>query len=470
MTNGISIAGRHYDFLAFGNSQFREHGAYFFAPIGDLNAYRIRSWMGHFKDIRIVAKHASRLGQCFSTTRAVGNARANIIELQDIVRNGYTFTDGVGRISRFLGDLIAEELGLLSSGQETPSLFQFRLGGCKGVLAIDPNSKARDLHIRPSQYKFPASHEGLEVISWSRYTSARLNRQLVLVLSSLGVQESVFRRMQYDQLSELQGAMTNSSIALKLLQKYVDHNQMSLTMASMILDGFHASREPFMASLLRLWRSWSVKSLKEKASISVERGAILLGCVDETATLHGHFNGSSLPRSYSSLLKGSSHIPEVFVQLSRDPEKPGLAKSKVIVGPMLIARNPSLHPGDIRVVQGVDVPHLRHLKDVVVLPQTGDRDIASMCSGGDLDGDDFVVIWDHRLFPTEWNQEPMDYRAPKPAELDRNVTVDDLTTFFITYMRNDSLAAIAHAHVAWADRSEMGVKDQKCEFSKVSNA
>jgi RNA-dependent RNA polymerase len=29
----------------------------------------------------------------------------------------------------------------------------------------------------------------------------------------------------------------------------------------------------------------------------------------------------------------------------------------------------------------------------VVLPANGDRDLASQCSGGDLDGDDYTVIW-----------------------------------------------------------------------------
>jgi RNA-dependent RNA polymerase len=61
------------------------------------------------------------------------------------------------------------------------------------------------------------------------------------------------------------------------------------------------------------------------------------------------------------------------------------------------------------VVRGVNVKALWHLKDVVVLPQTGDRDIAGMCSGGDLDGDDYLVIWDPELFPKEWNHKPMDY-------------------------------------------------------------
>lgn len=464
MTNGIKIGDRHYQFLAFGNSQFREHGAYFFAPLPYLNTGRIRKWMGMFEDIKTVAKYASRLGLCFSTTRAIGNTGAVIVEIPDIVRNHYTFTDGVGRISQFLAQITASELGILQASQEPPSVFQFRLGGCKGVLAISPASGPREIHIRKSQYKFPASHEGLEIIRWSQYASANLNRQLILILSALGIPDNIFVRKLQLQLADLEQAMTDQEKALQILQRRVDHNQTTLTIASMILDGFHTSGEPFVASLLQLWRTWTIKYLKEKARITIDDGAFLLGCVDETATLRGHYNGSLQPPDTASVKEKAQYIPQVFVQLSKDPDSIGNAQPRVILGPMLLARNPSLHPGDIRVVCGVDVPQLRHLKDVVVLPQTGDRDIAGMCSGGDLDGDDFIVIWDQDLLPHEWNREPMDYTAPPSLEHKGGIGTDDLTTFFVTYMKNDKLGTIAQAHVANADWLEEGVKDDKCNY------
>ena len=87
-----------------------------------------------------------------------------------------------------------------------------------------------------------------------------------------------------------------------------------------------------------------------------------------------------------------------------------------------------------------------------------------MCSGGDLDGDDFLVMWDTDLLPRDWNDEPMDYKAPWPITLDRDVTTKDITSFFVTYMKNDTLPRIAHAHLALADYSEDGVRDKKCEL------
>ena len=459
MINGISIGDRHFEFLAFGNSQFREHGAYFFAPLPHLTAQLIRAWMGYFGDIKIVAKHAARLGQCFSTTRAINCTRVEIRETQDVERNGYNFTDGVGKISNFLAQLITSELHITTVSGEPPSVFQFRLGGCKGVLAVSPDAKMREIHIRPSQYKFPAVHNGLEIIRWSQFAAATLNRQLILVLSALGVEDDVFVRKLKEMLLNLQQAMTDEKMALHLLQKYIDPNQMTMTVAAMILEGFQRTREPFVTSLLQLWRAWSIKYLKEKAKILIEKGAFLFGCVDETATLKGHFVDQQQIGPDSTDEEWVESLPQIFLQISA--RKPG-GRASVIEGPCLLARNPSLHPGDIRVVRGVNAKALWHLKDVVVLPQTGDRDIASMCSGGDLDGDDYLVIWDPELFPNEWNHKPMDYTPPVPVEVEREVTVNDITNFFVTYMKNDRLPTIAHAHLALGDYMDLGVKDEKC--------
>ncbi|KAL8740978.1 MAG: hypothetical protein Q9190_006368 [Brigantiaea leucoxantha] len=468
MQNGITLGDRRYEFLASGNSQFREGGATFFAPLPYLTTGQMRTWMGMFADIKSVALHAARLGQCFSTTRAISGTKTKVKEIEDIERNGCIFTDGVGKISPFLARLTASELGLMRTLSEPPSVFQFRHGGCKGVLAIAPEIEKNEIHIRKSQYKFPTTRGSLEVVRWSQFAAANLNRQLILVLSALGVQDEVFLSKQRDQLSNLEKAMTDEKTALALLQKYIDPNGMTLTLAGMVIDGFNKVCEPFMVSLLRLWRAWSIKYLKEKARILISQGAFLLGCVDETGTLRGHFNNTDhLDRLTKERKTDQSeneevaHLPEVFVQLSKGPND----RPHVVLGTMILARNPSLHPGDVRVVHGVDVPALHHLKDVVVVPQTGDTPLVSMCSGGDLDGDDYLVVWDKDMIPQEWNHEPMDYQPPAKVEVDRVITADDLSSFFVTYMKNDNLPAIAHAHLALADFMDEGVKDSRCKYA-----
>ncbi|THC91004.1 hypothetical protein EYZ11_009534 [Aspergillus tanneri] len=458
LANGIVIGDRRYEFLAFGNSQLREHGAYFFAPLPNLTAANIRAWMGHFNDIRNVAKHAARLGQCFSTTRAISGCPVHVRHIDDIKRNGYTFSDGVGRISRFLAQMAMSELKIKTPTGDPPSAFQFRLGGCKGMLTVSQEAQRHEVHIRKSQYKFPAIHSGLEIIRWSQFSIAALNRQLIIVLSTLGISDEIFLAKLKTMLQGLDEALESDTRAIYWLKKYVDPNQMTIVVSQMIHDGFRRAKEPFITSILCLWRAWHLKYLKEKAKIAIDKGASLLGCMDETGTLNGYY-AHKIPGNDATLDEHIAALPEIFLQTSR-PDNGG--RYEIIEGICILARNPSLHPGDIRVVRAVNAPQLAHLHDVVVLPQTGDRDVASMCSGGDLDGDDYLVIWDQDLIPDDWFRAPMKYTSNKARDLDHDVTVDEITSFFVTYMKNDCLPKIAHAHLAWADRLLDGVNEEKC--------
>ncbi len=67
-----------------------------------------------------------------------------------------------------------------------------------------------------------------------------------------------------------------------------------------------------------------------------------------------------------------------------------------VSGEVLVGRSPSLHPGDIRKVTAVnpeDYPQLKHLIDVVVFSQHGEKPLPHLLAGGDLDGDTFFVSY-----------------------------------------------------------------------------
>lgn len=458
LTNGIRIGDRHYEFLAFGNSQFREHGAYFFAPTPNLTAAHIRAWMGQFNHIRNVARYAARLGQCFSTTRALAGCKVSVKQIPDITRNGYCFSDGIGKISQFTTRVISAEMGISDPYGQPPSAYQFRLGGCKGMLTVSSDPIVNDVHIRPSQIKFEAEHQRLELIRWSQLSAATLNRQLILVLSALGVKGQVFRDRLNTMLLSIKYAMDSDKEAIELLQKFIDPNRMTLALARMVSAGFRRTKEPFVSSFLALWKSWHQKYLKEKAKILIEQGASLLGVLDETGTLKGHFD-HRMATKWMRQNERLASLPEIFVQISSTEKG---VRPRVIQGVCIVARNPSLHPGDIRVVRAVDCEALRHLVDVVVFPQTGDRAVTSMCSGGDLDGDDYLIIWDQELIPKIWHTKPLNYVSSKAPDLDHDVTINDITSFYVTYMKNDSLPRIAHAHMAHGDHLANGVYEPKC--------
>ncbi|KKY34978.1 putative rna-dependent rna polymerase 1 [Diaporthe ampelina] len=467
MQNGVIIGDRRYRFLAFSNSQFRENGAFFFCETDHVTCDSIREWMGDFRHILSVGKFAARMGQCFTTTRQVnGISIPRIRQIDDIKRQTgdqvWNFTDGVGKISDFFAKLIASERDL----PETPSCFQMRMGGCKGVIVVWPDVPPSEVHVRPSQEKFKAVYNGLEIIKTSAFSHATLNKQVIPVLVALGVDNAVFVRMLDDELKEYDEALADSMKAGEILRSQVDENQTTLTMAEMV-DTFMDSKEPFLWTLLRLWKCWVLKRLKYKFAISVKNSAMIFGVVDEIGVLRGHSQATE-GRGYNN----AESLPQIFLQVPIEgSDGKSTTNYEVITGLCVVGRNPSLHPGDVRVVQAVDVPELRHLKNVVVFPKTGDRDIPSMCSGGDMDGDDYFVYWDERLIPPEWDHPPLDHDADsstpgldKPAE----VTIEDVTRFFSQYMKNDSLGRIATAHFAQADQLSGGVKNPKCiELAKL---
>ena len=102
-----------------------------------------------------------------------------------------------------------------------------------------------------------------------------------------------------------------------------------------------------------------------------------------------------------------------------------------------------LLPGDIRRLEGVDVPQLHGLKNVIVFPRNGVRPHAMEMSGGDLDGDTFWVCQAEQLI-FQNNEEPFDYQdqeveAQKKAQSEPGTqfTIEDVCNFFGDYIEAD---------------------------------
>ncbi|EPY50913.1 RNA-directed RNA polymerase Rdp1 [Schizosaccharomyces cryophilus OY26] len=462
LDQGVKVGNRIYEFLAFGNSQLREHGAFFFASGPDLNVEDIRKWMGDFSEINSVSKYAARMGQCFSTTKDIDRFSVNIAPRNDIYKNNNCFTDGIGMASLSVLRRLSFEI---DDNELFPSAFQFRMGGYKGVLSLAPPTKLEyhqgDLVFpRPSQDKFKSPHAVLEVIKVSRFLNARLNMQIITLLEGLGVQQDVFLEMAKNQLSELNNAMTNKQKCILMLRDNVDENRSTLVMADLIQSGFLEKNDIFTKNLLNLYYEWVLKSIKEKQKLNVSKGAYLFGVADETGTLKGHCDDAVLS------------IPEIFVQVTNhhseaEASSTGRIKTTVILGLCVVARNPSLHPGDIRVCRAIRSDDLMHLKNVVVFPTKGDRSVPAMCSGGDLDGDEYTVIWDPSLLPKIVNYPPLLETTRKHAAkfLDGKPLIDSVKAFFICYIKNDNLGLISNAWKAWAhdkDNNPDGIYGQTC--------
>ncbi|KAH7415135.1 hypothetical protein KP509_14G029700 [Ceratopteris richardii] len=449
LKEGFKLCGRHYEFLAFSSNQLRDSSAWFFAATKETNSETIRTWMGRFSKTNI-AKYASRMGQCFSSTiQTVPVTSVKMID--DVIRNGYNFSDGVGKISPMLALDCARILKLENN---PPSAYQIRYAGCKGVVVTWPSDKEDDriLTLRDSMKKFVSKHEYIEVVAWSKFLPCFLNRQIITLLSALTVPNSVFLDLQDSMVSKLDQVLQNSDVAFEVLSSFCSgdlHN----TALEMLRAGFHPLGEPHLYSMLHCIRASHLEELLSKARIYVRDGRWLLGCMDELGILeYGQcFVQVSTPQQDDCL-------PENLLGM-----KYPSYQARVITGRVIMVKNPCLHPGDVRILEAVDHPALHHLVDCLVMPQTGDRPHSNEASGSDMDGDVYFVCWDPSLIPPEGKSwEPMQYTAHEVASLRHNATVKDVVEFFVRYMANDHLGQICNAHVVHADQSELGALDPKC--------
>ncbi|CAM0944297.1 unnamed protein product [Alopecurus aequalis] len=434
LSNGITIGDKHFEFLAFSSSQLRDNSAWMFASRPGLSASAIREWMGNFRNIRNVAKYAARLGQSFSSsTETLKVQKYEVKEIPDIT-NGtkYVFSDGIGTISADFADEVSMKCKL---NRFTPSAFQIRYGGYKGVVAIDPRSDWK-LSLRKSMSKFESDNMTLDVLAYSKYQPCFLNRQLITLLSTLGVRDDIFDRKQKEAVKQLNRMVTEPQAAIDAIE-LMPMGEITNIVKELLLCGYQPDLEPFLSMLLQTFRASKLLELKTKSRIFIPKGRAMMGCLDETRTLQ---------------------YGQVFIQANNNANDRG---KFVVTGKVVVAKNPCLHPGDIRILEAVCHPALDHMVNCVVFPQQGPRPHPNECSGSDLDGDIYFVSWDRDLIPTR-TVEPMDY-TPAPTEtLDHDVMIEEVHEYFTNYIVNESLGIIANAHVVFADKEYRKAESAPC--------
>lgn len=225
--------------------------------------------------------------------------------------------------------------------------------------------------------------------------------------------------------------------------------------------GLSFQTDRFLTDVIEIAAMSSLRDLKYRARIPIEKGCLLYGIMDETNTLK----------------EG-----EVYIATQLPDEYDEWQNCVITNDRLVVTRAPALHPGDVQIVRAVEVEHnnpLKGLRNCIVFSQRGERDLPSQLSGGDLDGDLFHIIWDNRLVPS-FTFPPADY-APTPArDLGRPVEVNDIVDFFIEFMNMDRLGVISNKHKVRADRKPNGTLDPEClmlaqlasdavDFSKSGN-
>jgi RNA-dependent RNA polymerase len=363
LRDGIVIGAKRFQFLAFSASQLRSNSVWMFASNEKIKAEDIREWMGCFNKIRSVSKCAARMGQLFSSsyqTFVVPEQDIEIIPDVEVTSDGfdYCFSDGIGKISLTFAMQVAQKCGL----NQTPSAFQIRFGGYKGVVAVDRNS-FRKLSLRSSMLKFESENRMLNVTKWSDSMPCYLNREIISLLSTLGVEDEVFEAMQQEQLCLLRKMLTSREAALNVLESLNGSNSRNI-LVKMLLQGYEPNQEPYLLMMLQAHYENLLSDLKSRCRIFVPKGRILIGCMDETGILN---YGQVYVRVTMTKAELQSLDQSFFHKVDET--------TRVIVGKVVVTKNPCLHPGDIRVLEAIYDVELEEkgLVDCLVFPQKGER-------------------------------------------------------------------------------------------------
>ena len=406
MKSGV-YCGRdlHVRFLSYSNSQLKNHTSWFLAqhtekpryPTTDgeeqsaLTEAKIMCTMGRFCQEKNVLKRYARRGQCFSTTKKVTELDSTIVYqgLEDVERNGHVFSDGCGWISEELARNVA---GYFNHGRI--SAFQIRVGGAKGILAVNTDRSAfvRDGHryhimLRKSQVKFPSENLTLEVVRCATFSQGYLNKQVILLLHSLGVPVDYFMRKQHiaKQFFDLGFNLARiGKKARKIGKKYgsvldcdpQDDNRKRRRLEDLAQDikltvepcksfqtilrrglvkGHQPMDDPMLSSLLSCMHLQQSISLKKKFRILLPDSCVLIGIVDPTGTLEPEEDFVQIRKdNFRSSTRDDDE--KTSDGLTRLREAEGF--QRVIEGPVLVTRNPCTHPGDIRRLTCVNKPEL----------------------------------------------------------------------------------------------------------------
>ncbi|KAF9246394.1 RNA dependent RNA polymerase-domain-containing protein [Melanogaster broomeanus] len=473
LKEGFYLAGRHFEFLGYSSSALRQHAVWYVSPFhhprkGLVTAQSIRDSLGDFSGvIYSPSKYGARMAQPFSgTDPSVRISRDQWSVIPDIEENGVNFTDGVGTISRKLGDLIwkalCEDNPSLALHSIKPTAYQIRFLGCKGVVSVDDRLEGIHMCVRPSMNKFDVPGEEYGTIEIARAFGKpnipHLNRPLVMVLEDRGAPKEAFLKLQEDAVAKARMAHDSAALFAELLESHhlCFNYRLGAILRRLNTLGLELKPNqlqqpldtPFFAQLRACAINHVLREIKHDARIPIPDSYAFVGVADEG------------PAYLKKGLKNVYCLPQgkIFACVQR----PGEEEPTYLKGMCLISRSPVIHPGDVQRVYAIGKPPedqvclFAHMKNVVVFSSTGTWSLPNGLAGGDLDGDTYEVIQYGELLVPE-HHDPASYPSVAPFKLDRPSTIDDVCDFIVEYIHSDVVGLVSDKHIVIA-----GTLDPSC--------
>lgn len=364
LLEGITIAGAHFDFLAYSQSALKEHAVWFVKPFRHvdergnthiINAASIIESIGNFRNLvfdpqlmRCPARYAARISQAFTATDAsismeVGQVmQGRDIDIMSATGYTYTFTDGVGALSPQLAMEIWRALQKRRhrgrQDRTYPRAYQIRFQGSKGMLSVDHTLTGRSILLRPSMIKFEAPRSmTIEIArAFDRPGFYSLNRPLIMLLEGLGVPYEVFQILQDDAERAAKRSVESLDASARLLE---GHGLGASFRLNSVMLGLHKlglgplGNDIFWRHMMSFAINHVLRELKHHARIPVPG--------PESWTLVG------VADTHGFLKEG-----EIFVCV----DSPHESRLLYLEGPTLVSRSPTIHPGDVQVVHAIGRP------------------------------------------------------------------------------------------------------------------
>ncbi|KAH7881903.1 RNA-directed RNA polymerase [Phlebopus sp. FC_14] len=441
MKTGVFLNGTQYRFYHHSNSQLRSRTCFMREANNDQELDDRIYQMGDFGRIMNVAKRAKRIGLLFSAAELdVQLDPKRTTDIDDIENADTNFSDGCGLMAKRLAIQVSKAKCIIFRNRRyTPAVFQIRYLGYKGVLMMHPEMDKEGRYLakfRKSMKKFTTVQDhSFSVVGYSKpYAFGRLNNDVIVLLSSLGVTDEKLVAKQKEYLDWIEEASRDWKKAVDLAS-CLDNYDLAERVLLHGLDDPHVSRDIRKVQMAEV--SQFLKNDKPRARMIIHKSRLLYGVCDP----------------FKILKEGQVHIR---ITARDGPTTP-------INGDVLVVRNPCLHPGDCLKLRAVHHPRLSHLVDCIVFASVAKpkhQSAPAMSSGGDLDGDKFFVCWDSDIVPPLVHQS-YDY-PPNKERPGGNVTRADLANHFASY-NNVGLAKVVKLHQQWVRCSPKGAMSGECQ-------
>ena len=393
----------------------------------------------------------------FSDTKYVTDVNIdNVIPLEDEKIGEYIITDGIGKISKDLIELSSKKWGINDSN--IISAIQIRFMGCKGVFALDPSLEQNTVHYRESQKKFESDDVALNICSVSNFKEGFLNRQFIILLSTLGVEDKIFENIEEKIMNRYLNLLKDSSKALlsdnSLYYEFKNKlNYFIPTFEYFFKKGINLLNEPLFSQFINIFVYSKLINIKYNGRLNDKKCVCLMGVIDETNILEED---------------------QVYIHLMYSTENSTI--DKILNQKVTVYRSPSLHPGDIKILNAVNNPLLEHMINVIVFSKRGNRPTFNQLSGGDLDGDRYFISYNDYITNNikDTNCEPLEdlkYSEKNNKNIKaEKITIEDSINCMIKTTSNNLVGQICDNHLAFADESKLKAKDPKCiKLSKYFN-